>query len=165
MARASRMLGLDCSEVIRSIKISKLPVEVKQAYVDAGLADNQAAMLSVAAGQSLDAQLTAVRSERERAEAPRKSKADRDVARESAASPGGGHPSTYRSRVRRKGSGGRVAGKLHPEIGDRRNAKAGAVILPVTKRHLPAATAPFSLLIVQGNQEDRQVTSGHQITK
>ena len=94
MARASRMLGLDCSEVIRSIKISKLPVEVKQAYVDAGLADNQAAMLSVAAGQSLDAQLTAVRSERERAEKPRKSKADRDVAREAPASPGGGHPST-----------------------------------------------------------------------
>lgn len=86
MARASRMLGLDCSEVIRSIKISKLPVEVKQAVVDAGLADNQAAMLRIAAEQSLDAQLTAVGSERERAEAPRKSKADRDVARESAAS-------------------------------------------------------------------------------
>jgi hypothetical protein len=153
IARASRMLGLDRSEVIRSIKISKLPVEVKQAVVDAGLADNQAAMLRIAAEQSLDAQFTAVRSERERAEAPRKSKADRDVARESAASLAAFILQRTDPRVRRKGSGGSVAGKLHPESGDRRNAKAGAGILPVTKLHLPAATAPFSRLIMQGSQE------------
>ena len=69
VSAVARDLGLERTEVDRAIKLAGLPDEVKKAAKDAGLDDNQSALLKVAAEPSAEAQLKAIKEKKDRDEA------------------------------------------------------------------------------------------------
>jgi ParB family transcriptional regulator, chromosome partitioning protein len=78
---ATRDLGIDRTDAQRSIKVAGLAPEAKQAAREAGIDDNQAALLRVAQGPSPAAQLAAIRQERDTAEAHKRNReTDRAIA-------------------------------------------------------------------------------------
>ncbi len=66
---AVRELGIDRTEAQRSVKIASVPDEVKKAAREAGIDDNQAALLRVASETSAERQLARIRDEQQKAEA------------------------------------------------------------------------------------------------
>jgi ParB family chromosome partitioning protein len=66
---AARDLGVDRTQAQRAVKVDALTPEVKDAAREAGLDDNQSALLRVASAPSPAAQLAAIKQEADKAEA------------------------------------------------------------------------------------------------
>lgn len=78
---AERELGIEHTEANRAIKISKIAPEAKEAAKDAGIDDNQTVLLRIASEPSAEAQLTAIKREKSKAEAKKRNRAtERDIA-------------------------------------------------------------------------------------
>jgi len=76
---AVRELGIERTEVQRAVKISGIPDEVKKAAKDAGLDDNQSALLQVAAEPSAAAQLKAIKKKKDHDEAQKKNRGRAEI--------------------------------------------------------------------------------------
>lgn len=78
---AERELGIEHTEAVRAVRIAKIAPEAKEAAANAGIADNQSALLRVAKEPSPEKQLAAIKRERDLAEAHKQNRqTDRVIA-------------------------------------------------------------------------------------
>jgi ParB-like chromosome segregation protein Spo0J len=76
LSAASRDLGLDRDAVRRAVKISSISEQAKQAAIEAGIADNQSALLAVAAASDQIAEVARIQAARGRAAPPKVERKD-----------------------------------------------------------------------------------------